>query len=216
MGTSSPRFWAKLGLTPKRIKLCGLTRAEDVQLAATLGADLFGFVLAPSPRQISFDHLRELVKHVPWFSHSVAVVVDPEASEVERLLEVVDRVQFHGHETPEFCYPYRERAIKAFRIREAGDFDRVSAYDGFVRGYLFDSYVKGIAGGTGHSFPWAYLQERRFSHPAFLAGGVKVSNVGQALTVDAVCGIDVSSGIESSAGVKDHQLMRHFFEAAGR
>ncbi len=185
-------------------------------MAAQLGADLFGFVLAPSPRQISLNQLQELVRHVPWHCLSVAVVVDPEPDEVEHLLTVVDRVQFHGQESPDFCRPFRERAIKAFRIRAADDFERVGSYDDSVRGYLFDSYVKGVAGGTGHSFPWSHLRGQKFAHPALLAGGVKPANVAEALTVDAVCGIDVSSGIESSAGVKDPHLMGQLFEAAGR
>lgn len=200
----------------KKLKLCGLTRPADVTLAAELGADLFGFVLAPSPRQISFQQLTELVAHVPSFGLSVAVMVNPCHEDVEQALNMVDRVQFHGSEPPDFCRRYGSRGIKAFRIRATEDLEAVPSYDGTVGGYLFDSFVKGVAGGTGHSFPWAHLHDRTFAHPALLAGGINASNVAKALTVEAVCGIDVSSGVESSPGLKDPTKVRELFRAAGR
>lgn len=172
--------------------------------------------MAPSPRQVHLSQVQELVTDVPSFSLSVAVMVNPTVEAVDAALALVDRVQFHGSESPDFCRRYGHRALKAFRIRKPQDFDAVASYDGCVGAYLFDSYIEGVAGGTGHSFAWSHLQGRRFAHPALLAGGINSRNVARALTVEAVCGIDVSSGVESSPGIKDAEKMREFFEATGR
>ena len=95
----------------KKIKVCGLTRAEDVALAVDLGADLLGFVLAKSPRSVTLEQLAELVKPVPASVLTVAVVVDPEQEMADCLLSLTDRIQFHGRETPEFCSRYGRRGI---------------------------------------------------------------------------------------------------------
>ena len=79
-----------------------------------------------------------------------------------------------------------------------------------------DSFKEGVAGGTGHSFPWSYLQGRAFSLPTFLAGGIKASNVREAFQVSSVSGLDLSSGLESAPGIKDRSKMIDFFERAKR
>lgn len=195
----------------KRVKICGLTRPADVQLCCRLGADLLGFVVAPSPRQISLDTVKLLSADLPSNVLTVAVVVNPSQSEADKLLEVVDRVQFHGQETPEFCRRYGGRAIKAFRIRGADDLDTVEQYRGCVGGLLLDSYQKGVAGGTGHSFTWSVLQRRKFFAPTLLAGGLEVGNLPQAWNVEAVDGFDLSSGVEESPGCKDPAKLKDFF-----
>lgn len=195
----------------KRIKVCGLTRAEDVELCCRLGADFLGFVLAPSPRSVSFEQLETLVKTIPATVSTVAVTVDPSREEVDRYLGVVDRVQFHGGESPDFCKRYGRRAMKAFRVREQADLKRVAEYQDFVGAVFLDSYKKGVAGGTGHTFTWDLLEGHRFTVPAFLAGGLKVGNLKQAWNVAQVSGLDLSSGLESAPGVKDSALVEQFF-----
>lgn len=176
-----------------------------------LGADLVGFVLAPSPRKISLQALKELTRAVPAQIITVAVVVNPTMEEADQILDVVDRIQFHGSEPPDFCRRYGRRAIKAFRIRKPGDLKELSPYNNSVGGFLLDSFRAGQAGGTGHTFPWEYLKGHRFSKPVLLAGGLKPNNVEEAWQVEAVQGIDVSSGLESEPGVKDESLMIDFF-----
>ena len=198
----------------KKIKVCGLTRAEDVALAVDLGADLLGFVLAKSPRSVTLEQLAELVKPVPASVLTVAVVVDPEQEMADCLLSLTDRIQFHGRETPEFCSRYGRRGIKAFRIRAVEDLDSVSVYAEAVGAFLLDSFKEGVAGGTGETFPWAYLRDRTFPRPTFLAGGLNPENVADADSLAQIAGVDVSSGLEASPGVKNPELMRDFFRRA--
>lgn len=199
---------------PLKIKVCGLTRSEDVLRVAELGADLFGFVLASSPRQVALEDLPDLTQWVPSDALSVAVLVNPSQAESDRALEWVDRLQFHGSETPEFCGRYGRRAIKALRIRDAADLERARAYEDSVGAILLDSFVSGLAGGTGKVFAWDLLAGQRFRRPVFLAGGLNSENVTEALKVESVQGLDVSSGLESSPGHKDPLKLDSFFRAA--
>ena len=179
-----------------------------------LGADFLGFVLAPSARSVTLSQLQDLVTSIPATVQTVAVVVNPEQNFADSLLDWVDRIQFHGEESPQFCARYGRRGIKAFRIREISQLDTLDDYATSVGAYLLDSFKQGQAGGTGHSFPWSYLEKRVFSRPTFLAGGLNPSNVKDALKVEAVCGLDLSSGLEARPGEKDPELMREFFRSA--
>lgn len=212
MPKSRANSWAKTLL--KKVKVCGLTRAEDVELAVDLGADLLGFVLAKSPRSLGLEKLAELVGRVPGDVLTVAVVVDADQALADKVLGITDRIQFHGRETPEFCARYGRRAIKAFRIRSVEDLEKLSAYERSVGAFLLDSFKEGVAGGTGETFPWSYLRERRFPLPTFLAGGLNPGNVSDARRLDEIAGVDVSSGLEAGPGVKDPELMREFFAMA--
>ena len=182
--------------------------------ACRLGADACGFVLAPSPRQISLAKLRLLASEVPSHVLTVAVMVNPTQDDVERALEVVDRVQFHGAESPDFCARYGRRGWKAFRVKDESALSQLELYHGAVGGFLLDSYVPGVAGGTGQRFPWSLLRERNFSRPVFLAGGLNSTNVAEASQVTSVQGLDVSSGIEREPGLKCPEKMEQFFAAA--
>lgn len=203
--------WATTSL--KKVKVCGLTRAEDVELAVLLGASLAGFVLAASPRSVTIEQLEGLVASVPASVLTVSVVVNPNRELADRLLEITDRIQFHGDETPEFCGRYGRRAIKAFRIRAVDDLDKVEAYRTSVGAYLLDSFKQGQAGGTGETFCWEYLKDREFSLPTFLAGGLNPTNVVDALRLSQIAGVDVSSGLEAEPGRKDSALMQEFFSS---
>lgn len=196
----------------RKIKVCGLTRTEDAELASSLGADLLGFVVADSPRQVSLTELSALVSSIPSTIITVAVAVNPTQQEADRFLEVVDRIQFHGEESLELCRRYGRRAIKAFRVRGPEDVRSAHRYAEVVGAVLLDSYKKGVAGGTGHSFTWSLLDGQRFKVPAFLAGGLKMENLSQAYAVEATGGLDLSSGLESEPGIKDEKKLRTFFE----
>jgi phosphoribosylanthranilate isomerase len=182
-----------------------------VILAAKLGANLAGFVLASSPRSVTVEQLEQLVPHAPANVLTVAVVVNPSRDLADKVLEVTDRIQFHGDEPPEFCARYGRRGIKAFRIRAVVDLERVAAYDKSVGAFLLDSFKEGQAGGTGETFCWEYLRGREFSLPTFLAGGLNPTNASDAHRLPQITGVDVSSGLEQSPGVKDPKLMQEFF-----
>lgn len=141
-------------------------------------------------------------------------MVDPTWEEADRVLEYVDRIQFHGQESPEFCARYGRRAWKAFRIREAADILGLEAYQRSVGAFLLDSYVAGVAGGTGKTFAWSLLEDQSFSRPVFLAGGLNSANVAEASRVTSIHGLDVSSGIEVEPGHKCPEKMKQFFAAA--
>ncbi len=197
-----------------KIKICGLTRPEDVALACELGADICGFILASSPRRVDWDQLGRLVSALPTSVLSVAVMVDPQPTQVDRALSLVDRVQLHGSESPEFCARYGRRVWKALRIRQSGDLEAVDSYAGRVGAFLLDSYQDGVAGGTGRTFPWSYLQGRDFPAPTFLAGGLTSANVADARQLPSLHGLDVASGVEAEPGRKDPDKLRQFFAAA--
>ena len=194
----------------KKLKICGLTRAQDVQLALELGADYLGFVLAKSPRCVSVEQLSGLLPRESHSARTVAVMVDPTAKEVEQALELVDLVQLHGRETPGFCSAYGDRVIKAFRVSGPQDLEATRDYRDVVGAFLLDSFVAGVAGGTGKVFDWSYLRDSRFLKPTFLAGGIRQANLAQALKVESVEALDLSSGVESSPGCKDAEKMRAF------
>lgn len=200
----------------KRVKVCGLTRSEDVALATKFGAHLLGFVLAESPRSVTLERLEELVCYSPATVLTVAVVVNPTRELADRALEIADRIQFHGSEKPDFCARYGRRALKAFRIKKLEDLDHIESYSSAVGGFLLDSFKEGVAGGTGEVFPWGYLQNRTFSRPTFLAGGLNPDNVADAYRLPQIAGLDVSSGLEESPGVKCRSLLSRFFEENGR
>ncbi len=142
-------------------------------------------------------------------------MVNPELAEVEEALSLVDRVQFHGDESPEFCQRFGRRAIKAFRVATPSDLEGLKAFEGKVGAFLLDSYRRGQRGGTGQVFPWTYLHGQVFAEPVFLAGGLTPENVAEAAALPQIAGLDVSSGIEKQPGVKDPVLMERFFSALG-
>lgn len=197
-----------------RLKICGLTHPDDVRLACLYGADCCGFVLAPSRRQVGLSELPSLVEAVPSTVLTVAVLVDPSAAEIEAALEVVDRVQLHGHEPPELSRRYGRRAWKAFRVGAEADLDALVDYP--AGAYVLDSHVPGQAGGTGRRFPWTFLEGRRFSRPTFLAGGLCPENVTEALQLRSIQGLDVASGVEAEPGRKDPARLKRFLALARR
>lgn len=170
--------------------------------------------MAPSPRQVLWDALPALLSAKSEEALSVAVMVDPTDEEIVRALTLVDLVQLHGKEPPEQCRRFGGRVWKAFRIRQPQDLDGLDAYRDCVAGFLLDSYMEGVAGGTGRVFPWSYLEGRKLCCPTFLAGGLEPSNVAEACRVASVQGLDVSSGVESRPGQKDQGKLEMFFRLA--
>ncbi len=204
-------------MTGLKIKICGLTRPADVSEAVRAGADLVGFVLAKSSRQISYERLGQLAAGVPAQVQTVAVLVDPSEEEAHRALRIVDRIQLHGREEPDFCARFGRRAIKAIRVHDSASLERAQRFRGKVGGLLFDTYLPGRVGGTGEVFDWGLLEESDRFDDCFLAGGLNPGNVAQAAELAlrvGLVGLDVSSGLEVSPGLKDAQLVHSFFQFA--
>jgi phosphoribosylanthranilate isomerase len=187
-----------------RVKICGITRAEDLRAAADAGADAFGLVFyPPSPRFLTLERARQLNRAAPAFLTSVALFVNATAEEVRQVLQAVQPqvLQFHGEETPEFCRSFGVPYIKACRVRAGVDLLEYWRPFSDACGWLADAWVEEY-GGAGTGFDWALVPALR-EKPLVLSGGLAPGNVGEAIRHVQPWGVDVSSGVESAKGIKD-------------
>lgn len=200
-----------------RIKICGLTRAQDVDAAVAAGADATGFVFYPkSPRYLEIERAAELVRRVPPYVTRVGLFVNPDPSVVLRTLAAVpiDVIQFQGDETPDFCESFGRPYMKVARMRPGLDLLKFAGAYPLARGLLLDAYVEGY-GGAGQLFDWS-LVPRDMPVPVVVAGGLTAENVGGAVQQLRPWGVDVSSGVEIAKGVKDAAKIAAFVAAVKR
>jgi len=187
-----------------RVKICGMTRVQDVQAACEAGADAIGLVFyPPSPRCLTHAQARALRDALPPFVTPVALFVDPSREQVEQVVEEVrpGALQFHGDEPPEFCERFGLPYLKACRIREGVDLlEYLRPYKG-ASGWLADAFVEAY-GGVGETFDWSLVPHQR-PRPLILSGGLTSDNVRKAIHRVRPWGVDVSSGVESAKGIKD-------------
>jgi phosphoribosylanthranilate isomerase len=202
-----------------RVKFCGITRAEDAREAARLGAWAVGLIHhAPSPRRCDPAVAAAIGAELRRKLEVVGVFVSPTLSDVVRAVEdeSLTMVQLHGDEGPAFCQEVARRTgarvMKAFRVRSGADVQTAEAYRTDL--HLFDAHREGLPGGTGESFDWELLSGRRSTVPMVLSGGLRPGNVAEAIALAPPFAVDVASGVESEPGIKDHELMVAFFEAA--
>ena len=205
------------------VKICGLTRSEDALATARAGADFAGLVFhAASPRCLSPEKARAIAEHVRGRVRVVGLFVDPNDDELDVAVAAArpDFIQLHGNEPPARVAEIRSRLnipiIKAIGIADAGDFDVLPGYEAVADVLLFDSKSAGRtqAGGRGRAFDWTLLRKRTIHKPWLLAGGLNVQNVSRAIAAAAAPGVDVSSGVERSPGVKDPEAVSTFVQAA--
>ena len=200
-----------------RVKICGITTPDDALAAADAGADAIGLVFYPnSPRCVSTAAACDIVAAVPPFVTVVALFVDEPRDSIERTLSNVriDLLQFHGDETPDECDGYHRPWLKAFRMRPELDLPAACRQYRGARAALLDTWQDGVPGGTGKTFDWA-LARRELALPVVLAGGLNAGNVGRAVRTVRPAAVDVSGGVESAPGVKDHDKIRRFISAVG-
>ncbi|MDH3065514.1 phosphoribosylanthranilate isomerase [Achromobacter insolitus] len=207
-----------------RIKICGLTREQDIDAAVAAGVDAIGFVFyAKSKRCLTPMRAAQLRRMVPAFVDVVALFVNPEEAEVRAVLDQVkpELLQFHGDETPQDCARYGHRFLRAFRagapgLETAEALASTCRAYGEAAGWLFDSYSAGY-GGSGHGFDYSLLDEVRadpVSRPLILSGGLNAENVGQAVQSVRPWAVDVSSGVELEQGIKSSDRISFFVAAA--
>jgi phosphoribosylanthranilate isomerase len=200
-----------------RVKICGITNVEDALAAVRYGADALGFVFyAKSPRHITPEKAREIVRELPPFVTAVGVFVDERPKDVERLIEYAGLhcAQLHGDETPEDCRIER-KVIKAIRVREGGDVDSIKDYLQVASAFLLDAYLPEVPGGTGRKFNWEHAaRAKEFGRPVILAGGLTPDNVEEAIKQVEPYAVDVSSSVEAEKGRKDHERLRLFIQRA--
>jgi len=201
-----------------RVKICGLTRPEDVRAAVECGADAIGLVFYQhSPRAVTIQQAEILAREVPPFVSLVGLFVNASEARVNEVLERVplDLLQFHGDESPDFCARFGRRWIKAVRVREADQIDRAfMEYQGAC-GLLVDAWDPERYGGTGQSFNWNLIPGDR-SLPLVLAGGLSSANVSRAIEQVRPWAVDVSGGVESCKGIKDVVKISEFIKEVRR
>jgi phosphoribosylanthranilate isomerase len=205
------------------IKICGIKTPEILSVAASAGARFAGFVFVPqSPRYIHPEQARLLSRQLPTGLRSVGLFVDPSDEDLAHILGAVslDFIQLHGNESPARVQTIKSRfnipIIKAFAISAPDDLDQVTAYIPVIDWILFDAKApasSNIAGGNGVAFDWTILKDKTFAKPWMLSGGLTPENVPDALSILNPDAVDVSSGVESSRGVKDAQKVRDFIAA---
>lgn len=195
-----------------RIKICGLTRARDAAAAVGAGADALGVILAPSPRRVSASQAAEVLACAPPPVARVGVFVDPTLDEVLSAVEVagLTAVQLSGAETPEFCARIPVPVIKTLGVGTDFGWSAAEPYRDVAAALLLDTYVTGKAGGTATTFDWHSLAGIPGGAPVFVAGGLTPDNVAECIRALSPFAVDVSSGVEASAGIKDHDRIRAF------
>ena len=211
---------------PVRVKICGIRSADIMRAALNAGADDVGLVFfAKSPRHVSLADATALANMARGRSRIVALTVDAADTALEHIMREVrpDVLQLHGTETPERCRAIKARwqvqIMKAIGVATADDALRALAYKGVVDLVLFDAKPPKDAtlpGGNGVTFDWTMLSDVGAQMPFMLSGGLTPASVGDAIAATGAQAVDVSSGVETSPGVKDGDLIQRFIAAAKR
>lgn len=197
-----------------RIKICGLTREEDVDAAVAAGADAIGFVFhPPSPRFVTPQRAAELARRIPPFVAVVGLFVNTTPETVLAACDSlpISLLQFHGDEDAAYCRQFARPYLRAARVRPGLDLLEFARAFPDARGLLLDAFVEGYGGG-GQVFDWALIPPRL---PGFLvlSGGLTAANVGKAIERVRPVAVDVSSGVETGKGIKDHTKIAAFVAA---
>ncbi len=200
-----------------KVKVCGITNLEDALAALELGADALGFVFAPSPRRIEVSKAGGIIAQLPPFVTTVGLFVNEAKARVRETLKKchLNAVQFHGDESPQVCKEFMPgiKVIKAFRIKDEENLNQIGGYS--VSACLLDTWVEGKPGGTGKTFDWNLaVSAKDFGLPLILSGGLNPDNVARAIEKVGPYAVDVSSGVESAPGKKNHKLVREFIRKA--
>jgi len=199
-----------------KVKICGITNIDDAMAAVEFGADALGFVFFEgSPRRISHNDATAIIKKLPSFITPVGVFVDETSEKIEKIAAWtgIDVIQLHGDEPPDMCY-FLRRMIKAIRVKSLESLDPLVHYKDRVSAFLLDTFSPDVFGGSGQIFNWDIAAYAKQFGRIILAGGLTPDNVAEATEHVRPYGVDVSSGVESGKGKKDHAKMKLFIERA--
>ena len=206
-----------------RTKICGITRIQDVDAVVAAGVDAIGFVFyAPSPRSVTTEQAKELLKHVPAYVQTVGLFVNATGDEIEQVLKIVplDLLQFHGDETPEQCQQIAQqtgrRWYKAIQMKpDLNVIETIKSYQYVgASAVLLDAWHPELKGGTGQQFDWS--QFPKLDIALILAGGLTPDNIEEAINTTQAFAVDVSGGVESAKGIKDQQRIEQFMQGVQR
>jgi len=202
-----------------RVKICGITRPEDAELAVSLGAWAIGFILWPQSKRVADPAVAAgIARTMRRRVELVGVFVNPTLDEVVHANEAIGftHVQLHGDEGPAFCTAVAERTgarvIKALRIGSGADIRAAARYH--TEFHLLDAAAGAAYGGTGRTWDWRLLAQRHSSVPMILSGGLDPRNVAEAVAAARPWAVDVASGVESAPGIKDPAKVEAFIAAA--
>ena len=217
------------------IKICGLTKLDQAQAIAQMGVNAIGFVCVPaSPRYISASAIGQITANLIASKSEISdldlldligVFVNASINEICEIVEIagLNAVQLHGDESPDFCIELRSqlaeintkiKLIKAFRVKNQAGLVQAQLFSEVVDALLLDAYDPKMAGGTGKILDWQMLRDFAPNCDWWLAGGLSPENVAQAISLVSPNGLDVSSGVERSAGDKDLDKVRKFMAIA--
>ena len=201
-----------------KVKICGITNAEDAVAAVEAGADALGFIFyQKSPRYIVPSVAKHIIGVLPPLVTPIGVFVNEGLATVRSIMDTcgIAIAQLHGDETATYCQELSRSVMKAIRIKDRGSFLALGEYQGRagVRGFVVDSFSEIGYGGTGQVTDWVLAAEAAKAATILLAGGLTPENVGEAIRIVCPYGVDVSSGVESVPGKKDPVKIRAFFDA---
>jgi len=194
-----------------RIKICGMREMAEVAAVVNAGVDAIGLIFAgQSPRYIEPKKAREIVASLPPFVEAVGVFLDQPLDEVNEIVRScgLSLVQLHGEESPEYCAGVACQVIKVFRMKPGLSRADLAPYTEVASAFLFDTFHKQMAGGTGQTFAWELLAELASARPVILAGGLTPENVGEAIRQARPFAVDLNSGVESAPGCKNLDKVR--------
>ena len=197
-----------------RIKICGVSREADIAAAVEAGADAIGLVFhRGSPRFVQPERAAELARSLPPFVTPVGLFVNAAQADVEHVLALIPALvlQFHGDESPEACNAFGRPYLRAARMTPGFDLLDFSRRYSEAQGLLLDAHVEGFGGG-GKAFDWS-LVPAGVVHPLVLSGGLHAENVVAGIQQLRPWAVDVSSGVESTRGMKDAAKIRRFCDA---
>ncbi|MAK09239.1 MAG: hypothetical protein CML36_01980 [Rhodobacteraceae bacterium] len=202
--------------TDIKIKVCGLKSISEVNCASDYGACWYGMIFVKnSPRFITYKKAENLINNTPAYIEPIAVTINPSYSKIKNLIELGFKyIQLHGDESTSFCLnlkkEYKVKIIKAISIRAVKDIEYANNFRDIVDWVLFDYKDDLLAGGTGKSFNWNLLADKKLNFSWILSGGLDYNNVGKAIKKTGATAVDVSTGLEIKKGIKSIELIKKF------
>ena len=195
------------------VKICGITSVGNASIAIANGASAIGIIFYDSsPRKVNIEVAVEIVNFINGSVPVIGVFVDEDVEVINSILGLVnlDILQLHGRESPQYCQQFKLPIIKVFRVDSSFDVSILNLFN--VSAFLFDTYQKGLPGGTGDSFDWELVSNLKIETPIILSGGITSSNIMSGIEMMNPSAVDVNSGVENCPGEKDEMKLGQLFD----